>query len=260
MFFKFDHLVHFTKSPELAAQNMIDLGFHASLGGHHESWGTYNSLCHFGLPYIEFLGLEHLSIAQNVTHNTLISQVVDEHMDGEGFLRIALRTDDIEAAAQHFSSLGLKTIGPVEGERRREDGTLLQWAMLFIKDPENGDPYNYPFIIDWKQSDQERLNSLIGLGLTTPDSPTKIKEIGIGTNHPLDTMADWSRLFQLANQDKTKKALAEEASNGNSAQIGEITLVFHSTESEVTRPTFLKLAPSKHKGKKELMGGTYFFN
>jgi hypothetical protein len=261
LFFKFDHLVHFTKNPELAVQKMADLGVHAVKGGHHESWGTYNSLCHFGLPYIEFLGLENLFVAKKVTSNTLISQVVDEHKQGDGFFRIALRTNNIEEAAHHFTSLGLKVIGPVEGERRREDGTLLKWAMMFIEDPDSEDPYKYPFIIDWKVTDEARAYSLMELGLITSEVQTKIKEIGIGTRDPLMTMEDWSRLFQLTcHSDKTGALSSDHPSGRRIARLGETAFVFHSTESAVTRPTFLRLAPTPNEGKMEIMGGTYLFN
>jgi hypothetical protein len=255
MFFKFDHLVHFTKSPAAAVQKMIDLGFHAEIGGHHKSWGTYNTLCHFGLPYIEFLGLKNISIANKVTQNTLISQVVDEHKQGDGFFRIALRTDNIEAATHHFSSLGLKTIGPVEGERRREDGTLLKWAMLFIEDTDSEDPYKYPFIIDWKVTDEERTHSLQEIGLITSQVQTKIMGIGIGTKNPHTAKKEWSRLFQLSSAlDHT--GTPEQVVG----QLGDIAIVFHPTESTVTRPTFLTLAPTSTKGKMNIMGGTYQFN
>lgn len=259
MFFRFDHLVHFTKKPEEAAQIMVDLGFHAVKGGHHESWGTYNSLCHFGLPYIEFLGLENLAVAEKVTRNTLISQVVDECEQGEGFLRLAIRTDNIEEAARHFSSLGLHTIGPVEGERRREDGTLLKWAMLFIEEPGTLDPYTYPFIIDWKVSDDIRAKALEELGLISPHGQTQLTEIGIGTRNPQDTMADWSRLFKLVPINQTLPSPLDGEAKSYLARLGEVTFVFHSADRDITRPTFIKLAPALPAGKQEIMGGHYFF-
>ncbi|HET6872586.1 MAG TPA: VOC family protein [Sporolactobacillaceae bacterium] len=259
MFFRFDHLVHFTKNPEEAAQIMIKHGFHAVKGGHHESWGTYNSLCHFGLPYIEFLGLEDLTVAQKVTHNTLISQVVDEFEQGEGFLRLAIRTDNIEEAARHFSSLGLHTIGPVEGERRREDGTLLKWAMLFIEEPGARDPYNYPFIIDWKVSDEGRATALQDLGLIAPHSQTQLTEIGIGTRDPHETLTNWSRLFHLTQPDQTLTHPLDDHAKAFTAQLGEVTIVFHSSNRDLTRPSFLKLAPALPAGKQEIMGGHYVF-
>ena len=51
----FDHLVHAVNcTPEEAAKQMQERGFHTALGGEHTTWGTWNSLCYFDLSYIEF--------------------------------------------------------------------------------------------------------------------------------------------------------------------------------------------------------------
>ena len=57
---RFDHLVHAVHgTPEEAAKQMQELGFHTVLGGEHTNWGTWNSLSYFDLSYIEFLAVQY---------------------------------------------------------------------------------------------------------------------------------------------------------------------------------------------------------
>ena len=78
MNFTFDHLVWFYKNPEYAINPLSAKGIHAVKGGRHESWGTYNSLSYFDLSYIEFLGIDHLSIAEQHNENRLVTQIVQQ--------------------------------------------------------------------------------------------------------------------------------------------------------------------------------------
>lgn len=93
-----------TQKPEHAVETINQLGFHTVKGGHHEKWGTYNGLCHFGLSYIEFIGIEQREKVESVTDNTLISQIASIPSGQEGLIRIAFRTTDIEQATLHFHS------------------------------------------------------------------------------------------------------------------------------------------------------------
>jgi hypothetical protein len=95
MQFFFDHLVWFLKEPEKAISSLKQRGLHVVKGGRHESWGTYNTLIYFGLSYIEFLGIENLSIAEKHGENRLITQIVEQlAKDGrEGPAKIAIRTN-----------------------------------------------------------------------------------------------------------------------------------------------------------------------
>ena len=93
MNFSFDHLVWFHHKPEKAIQPLSEKGIQVVHGGRHETWGTYNTLSYFGLSYIEFLGIEVPSIAEQHMENRLITQIVQQ-LDKErreGPAKIAIR-------------------------------------------------------------------------------------------------------------------------------------------------------------------------
>ncbi|MFC7392819.1 VOC family protein [Scopulibacillus cellulosilyticus] len=200
MDFRFDHVVHFTNNPESAIDKMNDLGFHALLGGQHQDWGTYNGLCHFDLSYIEYIGVEDINKAESVLDNFLIKQIVAEKNSGEGLSRIALRTNNIEQAGEWFHKKGLSVKGPVKGSRKRADGSLLEWSMLFIEDPES-DPYHLPFIIDWKQTDEERRNSLINQHIIDRHlaGDARLSHVGIAVKDIEKSVSKWKEWFNLKN-------------------------------------------------------------
>ena len=162
---RFDHLVHAVHgTPEEAAKQMQELGFHTVLGGEHTNWGTWNSLNYFDLSYIEFLAVQHEEKAKEA-ENPLVQETVVKLQNGEGMLQIAIRTDAIEELAVNFNKYGLHTIGPFEGKRMRKDGRLLEWKMLFVKQEENGP--KLPFFIQWNETDEERRNDLRNSGTIT---------------------------------------------------------------------------------------------
>jgi hypothetical protein len=202
---------------------MQALGFHAVIGGEHENWGTHNGLCYFGLTYLEFLGIKESRIAEKVTDNTLIQQLVAEK--NNGLARLALRTRNISQAREYFRSLGLQVTGPVEGSRRQPDGTLLQWAMLFVKESES-DPFKLPFIIDWKMSDQERKNALERQHLVAPHPAGRIDiaDVRIAASDSKTSAAFWQKLFGA----KWVTAFHDEALGAQCDRIllGEKTLTF----------------------------------
>ncbi|MDF0726377.1 VOC family protein [Cytobacillus sp. S13-E01] len=159
---QFDHIVHLTKNPEKAMLTFNQLGFNAIQGGNHPNWGTHNRLCYFeGLRYIEWIGMKDRKVAE-VSDNVLIQQIVADSRHGEGFSQLAFRTNEIDKLALHFKEKGLLVIGPVAGSRKREDGSVLKWSMLFIHE-ENTNDLRYPFFIEWGQPDDFRLKEMDAL-------------------------------------------------------------------------------------------------
>lgn len=144
----FDHLVWFFKNPEKAISPLKQRGLHAVKGGRHESWGTYNTLTYFGLSYIEFLGIENLSIAEKHGENRLVTQIVEQLAKErrEGPAKVALRTNQIEELAKKFKAEGLTVYGPLTGERVRADGQVIRWSLLFPEYAEN--KVSLPFFIE----------------------------------------------------------------------------------------------------------------
>ncbi|WP_051291406.1 VOC family protein [Fictibacillus gelatini] len=152
-----DHIVYFTNDAEKKIEEMRERGLHAAMGGRHETWGTYNGLCYFGLTYVEFLGLENREMAEQETDNLLIRQLLHDLPKREGPGQIAIRTNAIKELNKRLIEKGLKTT-IVPGARKLPDGTLLEWKLLFIQGSFENLPY--PFFIDWEQRDDDRLEEL----------------------------------------------------------------------------------------------------
>lgn len=194
MQFSFDHLVCFSKKPEEAISILKQKGIHAVKGGRHEFWGTYNTLAYFGLNYIEFLGIENLSMAEKQEDNRLITQIVEQLSTEkqEGPARIAIRTDGIEQLAVTLREEGFQVYGPLPGERVRADGQIIRWSLLF---PENKDKeLTLPFFIQWEKPDKERLLELEEQGLI---GTTQFESVGIVVNNLDQAITKWGKLFNL---------------------------------------------------------------
>lgn len=187
----FDHLVWFSKQPETAIQTLKQLGIHAAPGGRHETWGTYNSLAYFGLSYIEFLGIENLSIAKQHEENRLVNQIVEqlafEHREGPA--TIAIRTDNMESLTDKLKAEGLTIYGPLPGERVRVDGEVIRWKLLFVENQSSG--LKLPFFIQWEKSDEERDAQL------KDQSLQKFESVVFVVQQLENTIATWSKLFNL---------------------------------------------------------------
>ncbi len=192
----FDHLVHFLRrSPQEAVEEMKRMGFHAVSGGRHENWGTHNSLLYTDVSYIEFLSVEHMATAER-SDNPLIRQLVDDlGLYGEGLGQIAFRTWDIERVAEDLKRCGLRVTGPVPGSRKREDGSVIRWHMLFAESDEVR--HTLPFFIQWAQSDEERRRDLTARGVIRPhpNSATRLEWIAYAVSDLDQTAARWKKWF-----------------------------------------------------------------
>jgi hypothetical protein len=152
----FDHIVHYVKDPIGAANQFRQLGFHAVEGGKHPYWGTYNYLCYFqNLKYIEWIGVENDDIARSSDH-PFCQMLMKDAALGEGFSFVAIRTVDLDVRAESLRRQGFRLRGPYEGIRKRNDGIVLKWRMLFFAENEN-----MPlFFIEWGLEDEQRIIDL----------------------------------------------------------------------------------------------------
>lgn len=199
MQFYFDHLVWFFKKPEEAISPLKQRGLHVVKGGRHESWGTYNTLTYFGLSYIEFLGIENVSIAEKHDENRLITQIVRQlaKESREGPAKIAIRTNQMEELAIKLKVEGLTVYGPLTGERVRADGQVIRWSLLFPEYAEN--KVSLPFFIQWEKSDEERYSELEEqrlIGSHILGQP-KLESVGFVVNDLDQTVEIWKKLFCL---------------------------------------------------------------
>ncbi|MBM7702240.1 VOC family protein [Metabacillus iocasae] len=190
----FDHLVHFSPNPEEAKSELLEQGVHVIKGGHHESWGTFNTLSYFGLSYIEWLGFHDRLLAEGVTDNDLIRQFVKEGTAIGHFGRFALRTERIEDVSETLKEKGYDVEGPVAGSRRREDGSMLEWKMLFVRSDEHELPL--PFFIEWGEDDLTREKALEPF-FHHPQGTLKIENIYCAVHQVFETSEKWAALLEL---------------------------------------------------------------
>ena len=213
----FDHLVHFTYSPSYAKESFSSLGFQTINGGEHPKWGTHNTLCYFnGLKYLEWIGINDLSIAKQ-SDNVLIQQFVNDESLGEGFVQLAFRTGNIESLTKQLQDKGFKPIGPFKGRRKREDGSILEWSMLFIEDSVDAE-IRYPFFIQWGDSEDQREQQLKSL-FVHENNATSVEYIGIAATNKVDASTQYKKLFSIddSRQDKDDFGSYEELHFGGIA-------------------------------------------
>lgn len=189
----FDHLVHFIQgNPMEAAKQMKVHGWEGVSGGRHEMWGTYNSLLYAGLSYIEFLAVENTETAEKST-NPLIQLLIQ---DQEGFGQVCLRTDGIEKQKEDLEHKGIQTSSVIHAERRRDNGDMLKWKMLFIEEEDPGLPY--PFFIEWSGDDEKRFSEMKQSGIIPEkQAGRKISSVHFGVEDIEAASEKWSLLLNI---------------------------------------------------------------
>lgn len=195
----FDHLVWFKHKPENAIQPLSENGIHVVQGGRHESWGTYNTLSYFDLSYIEFLGIEKVSIAEQHEENRLITQIVKQLFkeNREGPAKIAIRTDQINELAIKLRKESFTVHGPLPGQRVTASGEVIKWNLLFIEDQPN--QLSLPFFIQWEKSDEERMAAFKEQGILGRHASenSKFESVGFVVRNLEETISTWGKLFNL---------------------------------------------------------------
>lgn len=164
--FSFDHLVHFINEPEQVIEILKDKGIYVVEGGEHASIETYNTLSYFGLSYIEFCGITDLTRFKQLDHPKYsLMDTFQKDNFFEGFSRFAARTTDIEGVANHFREKGLTVVGPHPLSRKRPDGSVLTWQLLYAGNDD--DSLQLPFIIQWDDDDEKRRADHVERGIIT---------------------------------------------------------------------------------------------
>lgn len=161
----FDHLVHAVHDPE-----EVRLAFARALnmwtvpGGEHPLIGTQNALAYFGLSYIEWIGVKDPVKAAAHPFGAPVLQACTR---APGPFWFALRTDQMDELAAAWQASGLAFAGPLAASRQLPDGRMLRWRMLFPK--QQRDAPLLPFVIEWEQADEKRLDDLRTRGALPPD-------------------------------------------------------------------------------------------
>jgi catechol 2,3-dioxygenase-like lactoylglutathione lyase family enzyme len=205
----FDHMVIFEKaSLQDQVTKLKESGLHAGIGGKHENWGTENALLYFGLSYVEWLRMMDPEKAA-MSENPLVQKLV---ASPQGPGHFAIRTHDMDSLRSRFHLAGLQTIH-LPGERRRSDGKLLQWELLFVEDQNDF----WPFFIQWEESEAERLTDLERGGWTGWEtaSDLKVDHIEIAVKDAAHTAEVWSDLLSLQLLESDDHSVLVELEGGN---------------------------------------------
>lgn len=202
MSLQFDHFVHLTPDPTKAAEDFQTVGLHAVQGGRHEHLGTYNTLSYFGLSYVELIGIfdEQLVKEAGSVKYSLRDTFIENNLQA-GPQRIALRSNNLEALAEHFRAQGLEVNGPSDFSRKRPDGTLVTWKLLFAGKP--SESITLPFFIEWDEKDEERLSDLTERGVITPHELGNIQVDGaaFAVRNLQQIVSTWKERLQLEQSD-----------------------------------------------------------
>jgi catechol 2,3-dioxygenase-like lactoylglutathione lyase family enzyme len=170
-----DHIVIATPDmKESISQYGNQFAVKAIKGGEHEDWGTYNYLSFFSNDgYLEFLGINDIEKAKQ-SANPLIRHLVYVTEESRfGAFQFGLRTKYLDSYIAHFEESNIPYQGPFPGERRKTDGTVLKWRMLF---PDyNHEHEVLPFLIEWEDPDAVFSEP----NLSNAQSITKIKYGGL---------------------------------------------------------------------------------
>lgn len=196
--FYWDHTVHYVNDLNSAIKTFAENGLHAFRGGSHKKWGTYNALSYFDLTYLEFLAIEDRELAEkSIGVNCVVTDSVKLLPDHESMSRIAIRTDDIEATATSLKAQGITLSPIVDGSRLDTHGQLIEWRMMTLEGNFHG--LVYPFVIQWKGTDLERLENLKASGVITthPTGDISLKSAVIYVSDPAAAAAHWGLLFDL---------------------------------------------------------------
>ncbi|MFD1067928.1 VOC family protein [Oceanobacillus locisalsi] len=197
MSFQFDHLVHFVDNPEEARDELKNLGLHAVDGGKHDNGGTYNTLSHFGLSYIELIGVFDKELADQPAEKYSLRDTFQKDQYASGLSRIALRSSNLEQEAERLKLLGLEVIGPVPLGRKKPDGSMINWKLLFAGNPE--EELTLPFFIEWEETDKERRQSLEEQGTiaTHPKGDLSLSFVGFAVKDAKAAIQKWAAYLDL---------------------------------------------------------------
>jgi hypothetical protein len=249
-----DHTIHLVNDLDQAVEQFRQQRLHAVRGGSHKNWGTYNALSYFGLNYIEFLSIENRELAaQTEDYNVVARDPLTLLPEHEIFTRVVIRTDNLDETAERIASNGLKLSPITPGKRLNTQGRWIEWKMATVYGDYQG--LKYPFFIEWKDSDEQRLSDNKASGVLQPHTIGDITtDYAVFTvPNPAETAAHWQKVFGLStvvweNQDEAALAIGEHKfvfRTGNEPCISEI--VFRASNPEAIGKHFT------------IGGGTYLF-
>ena len=121
-----DHVVLATADVDAAAADLeARLGLVATGGGRHEQLGTRNRLVWLGDSYLELVGVDDPDRARASWFGRPVLAAIKA---GGGLVTWAIAVDDLDEALR-WAPPDSGLIGPIDGERRREDDRIVRWRL-----------------------------------------------------------------------------------------------------------------------------------
>lgn len=155
-----DHLMWIVPDLDQGVAELERLsGFTARAGGAHAGRGTRNALLSFeGGQYLEILAPDPAQAVENAQTAALRS------LTAPRLSTFCCRGVPLPEVAQRAQAAGLQTSGPLDYERRRPDGVLLRWQLLFLEGHAFGPLL--PFFIDWGDAPHPAAEAIEPLSLS----------------------------------------------------------------------------------------------
>lgn len=136
---RIDHVVYAVRDLDATADRFRrELGLDSAEGGHHGRWGTANRIVPLGEDYLELIAVVD---ADRAAASDFGRATMERAAAGEGWLAIAVVTDDLDAVAARLD------LEIAEGRRERPDGQVLRWRSAGLEDPSRAP--GLPFFIAW---------------------------------------------------------------------------------------------------------------
>lgn len=116
-------------------------GVRPAAGGRHEGFGTHNALA--ALDDRTYLEVAAIDPAQR--ERSRFASLVEE-AGGPRLLTWCARAADLDQLGEALAARDIRFEPPIDMRRRRPDGSLLSWRLLFLEAPPPA-----PFFVEWRR-------------------------------------------------------------------------------------------------------------
>jgi Glyoxalase-like domain len=148
-----DHIIIGVHDLDSAAQRFSEqLGLQPSGGGIHPTGGTANRIIVIGDTYLELIAVRAPQEAQQ--------SMVERMAKGQGYLNMALGSNDLAADSAAMRARGVSLFGPAPGQLRSAGGRARGWLRCDVERPDLAQ--RYPFLIQHDSAGEERRFRLAG--------------------------------------------------------------------------------------------------
>ena len=121
-----DHVVHAGEDPDATAATLAEkLGLEATGGGRHDALGTFNRLVWLGDSYLELIGVFDRELAARSWLGPAVLAAIER---GGGLATWAVAVDDLDRQLTWLPP-DAGFVGPLDGDRRRDDGRVVRWRL-----------------------------------------------------------------------------------------------------------------------------------